>query len=119
MLGTHNLPTYSTPDMGPATNAQRMSVIVTATKDGHLPLSISGYAFTLPFFVLSNSPVTTLGTSSPTSSTNLTLGFTATNSGRYTCSLILTNSDPAKGLFVLNLTAGSGDIGLPPSVTIT
>ena len=113
---------YGLLNLGTTTNGTPLTRLIGITNLGNAPLVLTNYAW---YYGQSNVFSVTLapGVSlAAGTGTNFTLQFSSTNSGQYQDALILTNSDPDKPLFVINLNAISNPNntnGSAPTVTLT
>jgi RHS repeat-associated protein len=113
---------YGLLNLGTTTNGTPLTRLIGITNLGNAPLVLTNYAW---YYGLSNVFSITLapGVSlAAGTGTNFTLQFSSTNSGQYQDVLILTNSDPDKPLFVINLNALSNPNntnGSAPTVALT
>jgi RHS repeat-associated protein len=114
-----NIPNYGRLDLGTTTNGTPITWTLGLTNAGNAPLNLTNYSW---YYGQSNVFSVTLAPGlslNAGTGTNFTLQFLATNSGRYLDALALTNNDPYRNPFYVNLTAVSIHDGLPPTVAIT
>jgi RHS repeat-associated protein len=105
-------------NLGTTTNGTPLTQAIGITNIGTAPLNItssSWYYGLTNVFSVSPSPITSLPAGS---GAVYTLEFLATNSGQYVDALVLTNNDPYRNPFGINLNAISMLSGTPPTVSL-